>query len=135
MTGRPVLDSPDIPQSAPSSVPLTLAQRARGAQKVWAPAYAQEHRVRRSVSWLAGAILAIYVSGCVFRILGPAELFQRLGLAILADYMPLLVVMWAAIERREGGRSGSTWGGLNERVTRSKRACLPWSDQLDGHRF
>jgi hypothetical protein len=109
MTDRPVLESPDIPQSAPSSVPLTLAQRARAAQAMWAPAYAQEHRVRRSVSWLVAAILAVYVSGCVFWILGQAELFQRLAVAVLAGYIPLLLVMWAAIDRREGDRSGSTW--------------------------
>ena len=38
------VESPEIPENGPSSVPLTLAQRALVTQELWAPAYAEAHR-------------------------------------------------------------------------------------------
>lgn len=111
MTDGPVLGSPEIPESAPSSVPLTLAQRAQVAQEHWAPAYAQEHRVRRFVSWLVAIVLAAYVSGCAFRLLAGTDLFERFEGSGCAGYGPLLVVMYTARWRRHGERTSPFWLG------------------------
>jgi len=106
MTDVPV---PGSSENAPPSIPLTFAQRAHDAQESWAAAYAQEHRVRRRVSWTIAVILAVYVGGCTFRILGNADVLERLGGGLFAGYVPLQVIMLAAWERREGDWSGSTW--------------------------
>ena len=93
MTDGPVPGTPESLENTPSSIPLTRAQRAREAQELWASTYAQEHRVRRRASWVIAAILAVYVSGCAFRILGNAEIVQRFGCAVFAGYTPLQMIM------------------------------------------
>lgn len=94
MADGPMLESPEISEDTPSSVPLTLAQRARAAQELWAPAYAERHRIRRSACWLVAIIISLYVSGCAFQVLASNDPFDRLGLAAVAGYGPLVVIMW-----------------------------------------
>jgi hypothetical protein len=109
MADGPMLEIPEISEDTPSAVPLTLAQRARAAQELWAAAYAERHRVRRSACWLVAIILSLYVSGCAFQVLASDDLFDRLGLAAVAGYGPLVVIMWASLDRLKGGRSGPSW--------------------------
>ena len=109
MTDGPVLESPEISGETASPVPLTFAQRARAAQELWAPAYAQRHLARRSVSWLIAILLSLYVSVFAFRTLAGDSPLDRLGLAAVAGYGPLMVIMGASADRLRGGRSGRAW--------------------------
>lgn len=109
MTDGPVLESPEISGEAASPVPLTLAQRARAAQELWAPAYAERHLARRFISWLIAIPLSLYVSVCTFWALAGDSPLDRLGLAAFAGYGPLMVIMWASVDRLRGGRSGRLW--------------------------
>jgi hypothetical protein len=109
MTDGPVPGSPESIENAPPPIPLTLVQHACDAQKLWASSYAQEHRIRRRVSWVIAAILAVYVGGCAYRILGNADMLQRLGGAVFCGYMPLQMIMHAARDRRDGDWPNSLW--------------------------
>lgn len=109
MSDGPISESPEGLATAPPPLPLTLVQRAYEAQKVWAPRYAQVHRVRRRVSWVIAAILAVYVSWCAFQMLGDAGVLAGLGCAVFAGYIPLHTVMLADQERRDGDWPVSSW--------------------------
>lgn len=109
MDDGPVLESPEISEETGSSVPLTLAQRAFAAQKVWASAYAAEHRARRRASWVIALVLSVCVMACGFRALAGGSWPDQLGLTLISGSGPLAICLLASGIRLAGDRCGGTW--------------------------
>jgi Restriction endonuclease len=85
--------------------PLSLSQQAAAAQRRWAAAYAEAHKVRRRVSVPVATLLAVYVGFAIFKADTFDPLWERADLACVLAAIPICAIWIACLSPGENGLS------------------------------
>jgi hypothetical protein len=103
------MTSVTAPGGSDSPTPFSRAELAAAAQRRWAPAYAREHRIKRSASWLVAVLLATYVCLSLSDLYPHDPLYQRILDTCVAAYAPLVFILVASLEDLAGDSITRGW--------------------------